>query len=594
MRRRPRNPLAFTNPGLFCYKPSRWEQTLTGCRVSPLPEEERTLKRPEEVNLSREEGEALLARLEANTLTAEDRRVLGKVLTFYFWLLFAVREAKLSFKRLKGLVFGEKPKKPQPPAPGGTAGGGSGGGSGPQSRGSQGRQSSATDAAAAEKPHRPGHGRQGAEVYRGAQTVECHHEELAVGERCPACGRGRLYRLPPGVEIRLDGNALLSAVRYELERLRCSACGQIFTASVPATVGTEKYSARARAVLALARYYLGVPWYRLEGFQALVGVPVPDATQWDQTELVGDSAYPIFKYLERMAAQGEVIYQDDTPQRVLTLIKENQQAAAQAHAQGKAKTEERVGMQTTALIVQVGERRICLYYTGRRHAGENLERLLAQREPGRSKPLVMSDALSSNKAQEANLLRCHCLAHGRRKFSELDEAFPAESAIVVEALKTVYDHDEQAREEQLSAQERLAYHQTYSAPILTRLKTWLEEQTAQRLVEPNSSLGQAIAYMLGHWESLTRFLLEPGAPLDNNTAERALKLCIRQRKNSLFYATEHSAYIASLLTSVIATCVQASVNALDYLVAVQEHRQEVRANPSAWLPWTYQAALVPA
>jgi hypothetical protein len=56
-----------------------------------------------------------------------------------------------------------------------------------------------------------------------------------------------------------------------------------------------------------------------------------------------------------------VIFQADTPQRVLALIAENQQAARQAHAQGKAKTDERTGMQTTALIVQVGARRLCLY-----------------------------------------------------------------------------------------------------------------------------------------------------------------------------------------------------------------------------------------
>jgi hypothetical protein len=165
--------------------------------------------------------------------------------------------------------------------------------------------------------------------------------------------------------------------------------------------------------------------------------------------------------------------------------------------------------------------------------------------------------------------------------------------VVVDALKAVYDPDEKARAEGMSAPERLAYHQTYSAPILTKLKTWLEEQTAQRLVEPNSSLGKAIAYLLDHWATLTRVVQEPGAPLDNNIAERALKLCIRQRKNSLFYATEHSAYIASVLTSVIATCVQAGVNALDYLVVVQEHRQEVFAHPAAWLPWTYPAALAP-
>src|SRR6185503_9542038 len=248
----------------------------------------------------------------------------------------------------------------------------------------------------------------GAEVYRAAQMVACRHEELAVGERCPACGRGRLYRLLPGVEMRLDGNARLSAVRYELEKLRCSACGQIFTASVPVAAGAEKYTARARAILALARYYLGLPWYRLEGFQALVGVPVADATQWDQTEIVGDCSHPIFKCLENLAAQGEVIFQDDTPGRILALIAENQQARARAQTQGKTKPEERTGMQTTALIVQVGDRRIYLYYTGRRHAGENLEALLTKREPGRGKPLVMSDALSSNNAEEANLIRCHC------------------------------------------------------------------------------------------------------------------------------------------------------------------------------------------
>jgi hypothetical protein len=394
--------------------------------------------------------------------------------------------------------------------------------------------------------------------------------------------------------MRLDGNALLSAVRYELEKLRCSACGQIFTAAVPAAVGLEKYTARARAVLALARYYLGLPWHRLEGFQSLVGVPVPDATQWDQGEIVGNCLYPIFKCLEKEAAQGAVIYQDDTPGRVLALIAENRKAQAQAHAQGKAKTSERTGMYTTALIVQVGERQICLYYTGRQHAGENLEALLTKREPGRGKPLVMSDALPSNNAEETSLIRCHCLAHGRRKFTELADDFPAESAMVMHALKLVYEHDEAARNKQLSAEERLAYHQTYSAPVFTTLKTWLEQQTAQRLVEPNSSLGKAIAYLLEHWETLTQVVQVPAAPLDNNIAERALKLAIRQRKNSLFYASEHSAYIASILTSVIATCVQASVNALDYLVAVQEHRREVFTTPGAWLPWNYQAALVPS
>src|SRR6267378_8652665 len=93
-------------------------------------EVERPLKRPEDVTLSREEGEALITRLERDALTAEDRRVLVKVLTFYFWLLFALREAKLSLKRLRTLVFGEKPKKREPPTSGGGVDGGGAGGNG--------------------------------------------------------------------------------------------------------------------------------------------------------------------------------------------------------------------------------------------------------------------------------------------------------------------------------------------------------------------------------------------------------------------------------------------------------------------------------
>jgi hypothetical protein len=136
------------------------------------------MKRPEDVRLSREEGEALIERIERNALSAEDRRVLVKILTFYFWLLFALREAKLSLKRLKVLVFGEKPKKPKPPSSGGTSSGGSASGSEGPRGASQGEQAAShVPASCEEKPRPPGHGRQGADVYRAVTRVECRHEE---------------------------------------------------------------------------------------------------------------------------------------------------------------------------------------------------------------------------------------------------------------------------------------------------------------------------------------------------------------------------------------------------------------------------------
>ena len=283
----------------------------------------------------------------------------------------------------------------------------------------------------------------------------------------------------------------------------------------------------------------------------MLGGPVPDATQWDQIEQVGDCSYKVFAYLERLTAQGELIHQDDTSVRMLSLMAQNRQIQAAADAMGVSRPTERSGMFTTGLVVKVGEHTVGLYYSGRDHAGENRKALLRQRRAGLATPLVMSDALSRNEAEENGLIRCHCLAHGRRQCSDLEDVFPRACQVVLDVLKQVCDQDDKVRDQQLCPEARLAYHQAVSGPSMDGLKQWLQKQVDDRLVEPNSSLGKAIVSMQRHWAPLTRFLQVPDAPLDNNFVERALKLFIRQRKNALFHRTEHSASIASVLTSLI-------------------------------------------
>jgi len=475
---------------------------------------------PEQMRLSAAEGEAIIARLSVYAPSRSDCEICIQVIRLYFWFTAVVEEAKLSIKKLRTLLFGRGPKRPKPSDPGSSSVCDSARGEGEATGDASGQQEAAETSEAAgsasgsgesepaSQPkggHRRGTGRLGADAYEGAERVECRHEELAVGQRCPVCGQGTLYELPPGRQIRLDGHALLSALRYELQKLRCSACGQIFTALLAEEAGEEKYSPRARAVLAVSRCYLGVPLYRLQGYQAMLGVPVPDSTQWDQIEKVGDCSYPVFAYLERLAAQGDLIHQDDTSVRILSLMAENLRIQAQAEALGLSRPTERTGMFTTGLVVQVGEHTICLYDSGRDHAGENLQSLLLQRQAGLDKPLVMSDALSRNEAKENELIRCHCLAHGRRQFSDLEDVFPVECEVVIDALKQVFDHDDEAREQQLDPAARLAYHQAFSGPIMDGLKQWLQKQFDDRLVEPNSSLGKAITYLQTHWVTLTRF-----------------------------------------------------------------------------------------
>ena len=75
------------------------------------------------------------------------------------------------------------------------------------------------------------------------------------------------------------------------------------------------------------------------------------------------------------------------------------------------------------------------------------------------------------------------------------------------------------------------------------LREWLKEQIEQRLVEPNSGVGAAIEYMRRHWTKLTLFLRVPGAPLDNNVVEPALKKAILHRKNALFFKTDRGAQV---------------------------------------------------
>ena len=552
------------------------------------------MKRPDEVKLSRDDGEALMARIRASSLSGDDQRVLVKLIELYFWLIVALQETKISLKRLKRLLLGRGTQRSE--ADGAADSGGRCGGesatSGPE------RSGCATESDAdvgvergeADQPRRRGHGRQGADAYTGAKRVVCNHDELQVGQRCPLCGCGSLYRLPDGVEIRIDSAGVLNAVRYELEKLRCSGCGQIFTAELPLSAGVEKYTPQARAVIALSRYYLGLPFHRLEQFQALVGVPVADATLWDQAEQVANCVYPVFEQLQHQAAQSALFYHDDTGVRIQTLLDENH-ARRDAMAAGEA-SDLRVGMYTTAIVAEDGERSIVLYFSGRDHAGENLSKLLADRDPSLPKPIVMSDALAANTLdQEAKVIRCNCLAHGVRTFSELEEFFPHSCQRVLDDLARVYDID--AETVGLSDHQRLVHHQVYSEPILTNLKVWLEQQFDAREVEPNSRLGKAVSYLLNHWLKLTRFLTVAGAPLDNNVVERALKLMIRQRGASVFFASAHSATVGSMLVSVLATAAGAGINVLDYLVALQQHRSAVFQNPAAWLPWSYTEQLLP-
>ncbi len=438
---------------------------------------------------------------------------------------------------------------------------------------------------ASDKPAPTGHGRNPAARFPGAHRVVIAHPTLRHGDLCPECGAGKVYRQKqPKTLVRIVGRPPLEATRYEMERLRCNGCNQVFTAEAPPEAGPDKYDATAAAMIAQLRYGSGMPFKRLERMEGNLGIPLPAATQWGVVKKEAGRIRPAYDELIRQAAQGEVMHNDDTGMRILHLARE-------PASEGKG---ERTGVFTSGIVSRVGVWFIALFFSGWKHAGENLADVLKRRAPGLQPLIQMCDALSRNApklSEGVRLLLANCLAHGRRQFVEVAANFPAECRYVLETLGSVWYNDELARRENLSRDERLRFHQENSAPLMKTLKQWMEAQLAEHKTEPNSGLGKAVQYMLRHWEPLTLFLREAGAPLDNNLVERALKKAILHRKNSLFYKTMKGAEVGDLFMSLIHTCELNGANPFDYLTELQRHAEELKQNPSEWMPWNYRDTL---
>jgi hypothetical protein len=544
------------------------------------------------LQLNQQELEKILEDALTAPLARDDYEKLHAVLHTLAYMTQLLEDKGTTLQRLRQIVFGTKTEKTSrvlQEANGGSAG---------PSPTSQETQQQSIGAPSPEQPssepveskRRPGHGRNGAQAYTGAEKIKVGHAILKPGDHCPKCEKGKVYAMAtPGVLVRVVGQAPLAATVYELEKLRCNLCGEVFTAEPPARAGPEKYDATAASMMILLKYGTGLPFYRLEGLQGNLETPLPASTQWEIAAKKAAIVQPVYQELIRQAAQGDVVYNDDTSMKILALMGKRQSGPDVAEEE-----EERTGIFTSGIVSTRAGQKIALFFTGRKHAGENLSDVLAQRAQELGPPILMCDGLDRNVPKAFQTIVSNCILHGRRKFIEVVTNFPDECRYLLETLREVYKHDAFCREQGMSPEERLAYHQSRSAPLMTALEKWFAEQFAERKVEPNSGLGKAIAYMQKRWSRLTVFLHQAGAPLDSNLVERALKRAILHRKNSLFYKTENGARVGDLFMSLIHTCHLHGVNAFDYLTELQKHADDLAARPQEWMPWRYRDACVSA
>jgi transposase len=533
---------------------------------------------PERIDLDRSELEAILEHAKTALSQAEYDKLHAAMETLIY-LTRELEKNQVSIQRLKHLLFGTTTEKTQKVME--------------KILDEAGKKKHARDDAAEDeetenRQKAKGHGRNGADTYTGADKVSVPHEFLKPGDACPNCKKGTVYQsVEPGHVVRIHGQAPLGATVYELQKLRCNLCGQIFTAQAPPEVGPDKYDAESASMIALLKYGSGLPFNRLERLRGGLGIPLPAASQW---EIVRDSAgviEPVFAEMIRQAAQGQVLHNDDTTMKVLALTN----SSGNQSRLDPTQVSERTGVFTSGIVSVFEDHRIALFFTGHRHAGENLVAVLKERASELGPPIQMCDALSRNMPDELKTIVGNCLSHGRRYFVDVAMNFPTECLYVLEILKDVYKNEAEAKRQRMSDEKRLQFHQRQSGPKMDELARWLTEQIEQRKVEPNSSLGEAISYMLKHWDKLTLFLKQPGAPLDNNVCERALKKAILHRKNSYFYKTQNGARVGDLFMSLIHTCELNDINPFEYLTELQKHANEITAHSADWMPWNYRDTL---
>ncbi len=427
---------------------------------------------------------------------------------------------------------------------------------------------------------RPKHrGRRGAKDFPSAEKTQVTYEGLSVGQACPCGCGGRLGVKPDSVVISFFGQSPIQPVAFECERFRCSSCGEVFTATPPGK--GKRHQPSAISMMALMKYGSGFPFHRMGVLLGLFGIPLAATTQFQMVCSGAKAIWPVYAELLDQGAQGKVIHTDDTKMKILEGDRPDEFA-------------KRSGTFTTGIQCHLASGvQIAIFLTGVKHAGEELADLLKGRREGLEPPVHMSDGLPHNtpKLSYPAIVSADCLVHGRRYFVKLIDSFPQESLYVLEAIGTVYANEALSKERGLSQEQRLAFHQQQSKPVLDGLKSKMQEDLNQKIIEHNSALGKAYRYLLKRWEGLTVFLRVPGAPIDNNAIERQLKKAVLNRKNSLFYRSDRGALVGDIYMSLIKTCELNGVSPFDYLNQLLLHPDELAASPGDWMPWTYRETL---
>lgn len=427
------------------------------------------------------------------------------------------------------------------------------------------RRSREDDAAAAsgseEKTKQRGHG---PKRQPNLPIVEREHSLDEADQACPKCG-GTLAEIPGQTEDSEEITVVERSfvlVKNRRKKYRCACNGCIETAPAPPKLTTRsdgrgrRYSIEFAVEVAVGKYLDHLPLERQVRIMRREGLDIDSQTLWDQIEAVARILRTARDALEKYVVSAPVIGADETWWR---------------------------------LMETKGSKRWCVWSKAREDAVvytilDSRSQDAARQVLNGYSGIVIADgygvyeALVKPNGGGAFTL-AHCWAHVRRKFVEAEPNFPEPCKEILDLIGKLYDVERDARVAPAALAE---LRKQRSKPLVEAIHEWALSQRVLR----ESGLGKAIAYMLGMWPGLTRFLGDPRIPIDNNGTERALRGIVVGRKNHYGSRSKRGTEVAALFYSLLESAKLAGVEPREYLI--EAVRAAVTSRPVV-LPHEFRA-----
>jgi len=385
-------------------------------------------------------------------------------------------------------------------------------------------------------------------------TTEVVHELPAAAQTCPQCGGALMEwrgQTEDSEEITVVERRFV-LVKHQRKKYRCACNGCVQTAPAPPRLAARpdargnRYSPEFAVEVAINKYLDHAPLERQARVMSREGLTIESQTLWDQIDALATVLRPTYEALRAYVLRAPVIGADETWWRLL--------GGPQKHRwwAWSVSRDDAVTYTILASRSQEAARQVLNGYRG----------------------IVIADGYGAYEALARagpSFTLAHCWAHVRRKFVEAEPHYPDPCAEVLALIGELYALERRFPDAELGADEdvraaartlRANARREYSAPIVEAVRAWAHRQRAL----PESSLGKAIAYMLGLWPGLLRFLDDPRIALDNNATERALRGMVVGRKNHYGSRSQRGTEVAALFYSLIESAKLCGVEPKAYLL----------------------------